>query len=92
MVKPQFNARMYKSLGIEEWKKEDARVADNLGTKGKIMRKDISLEVMEALLHDALLYREIYDANFHSEGAVCELVSVTNSDLEKIPQQIILSI
>jgi hypothetical protein len=92
MIKPQFSVRMFKSLGIEEWQKEDRRVADNLGTKGKIMRKDVSLEVVEALLHDALLYRDIYDANFHLEGAPCELVSVINSEPVKTQQPTILSI
>jgi hypothetical protein len=89
MIKPQFNAKMYQSLEIDEWQREDQILASNLGIKGKIMRKDVSLKIIEALMHDALLYQEIYDANFHSEGMICELDSVTNSDLEKIQQPII---
>ena len=58
---PKLADKHLREIGIEEWQKEDAAIADELKIVGKIMRKDIPLSTMEALLHDALAYRNHYD-------------------------------
>lgn len=58
---PQLTDKHLREIGLEEWQKEDAAIADELKIVGKIMRKDIALSTMEVLLHDALAYRNHYD-------------------------------
>ena len=58
---PQLADKHLREIGLEEWQREDAVIADELKIVGKIMRKDIALSTMEALLHDALAYRKHYD-------------------------------
>ena len=58
---PQLTDKHLREIGLEEWQKEDAAIADELKIVGKIMRKDITLSTMEVLLHDALAYRKYYD-------------------------------
>lgn len=63
MIEPKFNAKMLKLLNLEEWQHEDKVVADNLDIEGKITRREIPLNVIEALCHDATLYQKLYLEN-----------------------------
>jgi hypothetical protein len=60
MEAPQFTEKQLKSLNMEEWRVENDRVADEFGISAKIVNKYISLEIIEALLHDALQYKQLY--------------------------------
>ena len=60
MIGPLLTDKMLRSIKIKEWQEEDAKLAKNLGIEGKLLRKEMPLATIEALLHDALEYRKIY--------------------------------
>lgn len=61
MIAPKFNEKMMKELNLDKWKAENNQIEEEFGICGKILLKNISLETIEALVHDALKYKEIYE-------------------------------
>ena len=60
MIEPLVTDKILRSIKIKEWQEEDAKLAKNLGIEGRLLRKEMPLNVIEALLHDALEYRRLY--------------------------------
>ena len=61
--KPKLTDDLIKDLHIEEWNKENDEICEKFkipNTHGIIVRK-VSLEIINALLHDALEYRKFVD-------------------------------
>ena len=61
MPRPRLNEKHLREINLEDWQRDDSAIAEELKIVGKIMRRDISLSTMEALMHDALQYRRHYD-------------------------------
>lgn len=64
MIPPRTTDKMIQSLALEKWKAENEEVCKEFEIAAKIVYKNVSLDTIEALVHDALLYREICQENF----------------------------
>ena len=60
MTPPYTTDKMIKSLALEKWRAENDEVCKEFEIAAKIVYKNISLDTIEALVHDALLYRQLY--------------------------------
>lgn len=59
MVNYQFTDKMLKNLNLIEWQQENQRVNNELGIQRKLVSRQVTLEIIEALVHDALAYRKV---------------------------------
>ena len=60
MITPKTTDKMIKSLNLEKWRAENDEVCEELGICAKIIYRQISFETAEALVHDALEYRKLF--------------------------------
>lgn len=62
MIKaPRTTDKMIKALSVEKWRAENEEVCEELGICAKIVYRQISLETAEALIHDSLELRRLYE-------------------------------
>lgn len=58
MLTFKFTDKMLAELNLEDWRADNQKVCDELGIQRKLVSRPVSLEIIEALIHDARVLKE----------------------------------
>ena len=59
MIAPKTTDAMLRSLNLQKWREENNEVCEEFHINAKIVYKSISLDIIEALVHDAIAYQKV---------------------------------